>query len=107
MVKIPYQKLPGNTSLTFLLGGLCGGIFLDERFLELIKMKVGSGVWKNATEAEITKLLNDDWEHGIKRQFQNQDRTWLVTLPESCQGYGRTGTSSVTMKRRKDMTLSS
>jgi hypothetical protein len=99
--------LTRETPLTFSLGGLCGGIFLDEKFLELMKTKVGPGIWGKVTKTETTKLLNDDWEHGIKRQFQNQDRSWLITLPESCQDYDRNGTSKVGTKRKRDMTLSS
>ncbi|KAM0225621.1 hypothetical protein ACHAQD_000579 [Fusarium lateritium] len=47
-------------------GGLCGGVFLDERFLKLIKGKLAPGSWSSVSRAEEKKFLNDSWEHGIK-----------------------------------------
>ncbi|KAM0341281.1 hypothetical protein ACHAPQ_000670 [Fusarium lateritium] len=84
-------------------GGLCGGVFLDERFLKLIKGKLAPGSWSSVSRAEEKKFLNDSWEHGIKPQFSNQNRTWLVDLPDSCGGE----TSNRKLKRRKTLELSS
>lgn len=53
------------------LGELCGGVFLDEEFLELIKGKVTPGSWPSVSIAEQNKLLDKEWEHGIKPQFSN------------------------------------
>ncbi|TQN64011.1 Heat shock 70 kDa protein 12A, partial [Colletotrichum shisoi] len=33
---------------------------------------------------EIKKLMNGDWEHGIKQQFDARPRDWPVTLPAGC-----------------------
>lgn len=85
------------------LGGLCGAVFLDENFLQLIKRRIGSDSWGNVSIAEQTKFLNDGWEHGIKPQFSNQDRTWLVDLPDSCS----VSASGRRLKRRRTLELSS
>ncbi|KAH6898499.1 hypothetical protein B0T10DRAFT_555809 [Thelonectria olida] len=82
-------------------GGLCGGVFLDEEFLKLIKGKLLTSTWNLVDAGEQKKFLNDGWEHGIKPQFENQPRTWLVDLPESCDS--RAGG----LKRRKTLEVSS
>ncbi|CZR34230.1 uncharacterized protein FPRO_01385 [Fusarium proliferatum ET1] len=47
-------------------GGLCGGVFLDEAFIKLIKNKVPKGTWNFVGHSDEKKFLNDQWEHGIK-----------------------------------------
>ncbi|KAM0246728.1 hypothetical protein ACHAP5_004499 [Fusarium lateritium] len=84
-------------------GDLCGGIFLDEEFLKFIKRKITPGSWENVTQAEEKKFLNDVWEHGIKPQFSNQNKSWLVDLPDSCGGMPSNGR----LKRRKTVGLTS
>lgn len=84
------------------LGGLCGGVFLDEAFIELIKNKVPKGTWNFVGHSDEKKFLNDQWEHGIKPQFENQPRTWPVDLPESCSSDLSTG-----LKRRATLDLTS
>ncbi|CAG7557355.1 unnamed protein product [Fusarium equiseti] len=84
-------------------GSLCGGVFLDENFLQLIKRKVKPASWESVSIAEQKKFLNDGWEHGIKPQFSNQNRTWLVDLPDSCGGPA----SNSKLKRRRTLELSS
>ncbi|KAF4335274.1 mitochondrial-type heat shock 70 [Fusarium beomiforme] len=84
-------------------GGLCGGVFLDEKFVKLIKQKLAPGSWENVSSAEEKKFLNEWWEHGIKPQFLNQNRNWLVDLPDSCG----VASSSRNLKRRKTLELSS
>ena len=86
-----------------LSGGLCGSVFLDENFLELIEQKVTPASWESVSIAEQKKFLNVEWEHGIKSQFSNQRRTWLVDLPDSCGG----PTSKSKLKRRRTIELSS
>ncbi|KAI5466203.1 hypothetical protein BGZ63DRAFT_348373 [Mariannaea sp. PMI_226] len=81
--------------------GLCGGLFLDEEFVKLIKSKVSIGAWNLIGEAEQKRFLNDGWEHGIKPQFENQQRSWLVDLPEDCDN------KSGGIKRRRTLELSS
>ncbi|KAF5714917.1 Hsp70 chaperone protein [Fusarium globosum] len=83
-------------------GGLCGGVFLDEAFIKLIKNKVPKGTWNFVGHSDEKKFLNDQWEHGIKPQFENQPRTWPVDLPESCSSDLSTG-----LKRRATLDLTS
>ncbi|KAJ4310754.1 hypothetical protein N0V84_010810 [Fusarium piperis] len=88
--------------LDMALGALCGGVFLDENFINLIKSKVPKGSWDQVSKAQERKFLNDGWEHGIKPQFANQDRPWLVDLPEACKD-----TTPRRLKRRRALELSS
>ncbi|KAF5017906.1 hypothetical protein F66182_10135 [Fusarium sp. NRRL 66182] len=83
-------------------GGLCGGVFLDENFVKLIKNKTPCGAWNLASRAQVRKFLNDEWEHGIKPQFENQDRVWPVDLPESHNNEQSRG-----LKRRRTIELTS
>ncbi|UPK98618.1 hypothetical protein LCI18_009553 [Fusarium solani-melongenae] len=83
-------------------GDLCGAVFVDENFINLIKRKAPPGSWESVTKAEERRFLNDGWEHGIKPQFENQRRIWPVDLPDSCiKG------SSKGLKRRITVNLSS
>ncbi|KAE9565894.1 hypothetical protein CGMCC3_g17931 [Colletotrichum fructicola] len=66
-------------------GRLCGCLFLDQAFVEMVRSKVGSHVWDALPNEEIRQLLHNDWEHGIKKQFHGQDRDWVVTLPYGCR----------------------
>ncbi|KAL3964035.1 hypothetical protein ACCO45_001039 [Purpureocillium lilacinum] len=71
-------------------GDLCGGIFLDEEFLKLIERSLGADIFSGLTKIEKRKLLNDNWEHTIKPQFDGKQTTWEVEyLPASCQRAGR------------------
>ncbi|KAK1995876.1 actin-like ATPase domain-containing protein [Colletotrichum falcatum] len=62
-------------------GDLCGGVFLDEAFIDLIKNKVTSEAWDKAPKDEVADVLNCNWEQGIKKQFDGQVRSWHVNLP--------------------------
>ncbi|KAM0424774.1 hypothetical protein ACHAPT_010084 [Fusarium lateritium] len=82
-------------------GALCGGVFLDENFINLIKSKLPQGAWDKVSKAEEKRFLNDGWEHGIKPQFANQHRTWLVDLPDAYKD-----NSPRKLKRRRALELS-
>ncbi|KAL4730235.1 hypothetical protein ACLX1H_002268 [Fusarium chlamydosporum] len=84
-------------------GDLCGGVFLDEGFINLVKNKTPSGSWAQVSKLEEKKFLNDEWEHGIKPQFENQKRTWPIYLPDSCSS----NSSASGLKRRETLELSS
>ncbi|KAK2038571.1 actin-like ATPase domain-containing protein [Colletotrichum somersetense] len=67
-------------------GDLCGGVFLDEAFVEMIKNKVTPQAWDNVPKDEAANILNGDWENGIKQQFDGQqDRQWHIKLPPGCR----------------------
>jgi hypothetical protein len=85
------------------LGDLCGGVFLDEEFLKLVKKKTPTLSWASLSRLEEKKFLNDEWEHSIKPQFENQMRTWPVYLPDSCNS----NSSTSGLKRREILELSS
>ncbi|KAF4813316.1 Heat shock 70 kDa protein 12A [Colletotrichum tropicale] len=84
-------------------GDLCGGVFLDEAFIELIKAKVTPEAWANVPKNEAKKLLNDDWENGIKTGFHGQDDDFSFGLPSECRV---PGTSQRGVKRKKNLILS-
>ncbi|OBS27025.1 hypothetical protein FPOA_00966 [Fusarium poae] len=84
-------------------GDLCGGVFLDEEFLKLVKKKTSTVSWASVSRLEEKKFLNDEWEHSIKPQFENQMRTWPVYLPDSCNS----NSSTSGLKRREVLELSS
>ncbi|KAI9171325.1 Heat shock 70 kDa protein 12A [Paramyrothecium foliicola] len=85
-------------------GELCGAVFLDERFLELVQTKAGPQVWRGLDQAQRAKFMNDNWEHGIKPQFRNQARVWSADLPRASGLIGSPGVSQNKMKRQM-MTL--
>ncbi|KAF6790673.1 Hsp70 family chaperone [Colletotrichum sojae] len=66
-------------------GALCGGVFLDEAFIKLMKRKVNERNWNSLPAGEVKKLLNGDWEHGIKQQYEGQEQEWPVELPVTQQ----------------------
>ncbi|EXM11841.1 hypothetical protein FOIG_01350 [Fusarium odoratissimum NRRL 54006] len=83
-------------------GDLCGGVFLDEAFIRFVKRKSPKGTWWPVTKTEERKFLNDEWEHGIKPQFENQKRSWSLALPDTC-----VNPSSQGLMRRMTLDLTS
>lgn len=65
-------------------GKLCGAVFLDQDFEELMQQMVGEGAWNNISPANVKRMMNNEWENGIKRGFDGSERTWNVTLPYDC-----------------------
>lgn len=63
-------------------GKLCGAVFLDQDFEALMKQLVGDA-W-NVPDGVIKGMMNTQWENGIKRGFEGQDKTWKITLPYEC-----------------------
>jgi hypothetical protein len=62
-------------------GKLCGAIFLDEEFEKFIRQLMGKK-WMELSRSSIKKLMNDEWENGIKRSFDDDEqKTWTVTVP--------------------------
>lgn len=41
-------------------------------------------LWTQMTRSDLKKMVNDCWEHGIKQEFDGDDREFTVTLPYSC-----------------------
>jgi hypothetical protein len=67
-----------------IIGGLCGAVFLDEDFEILLKQALGNEVWNKIEPSSLRRIMNNDWENGIKRGFNGRPRSWLVTLPYEC-----------------------
>ncbi|RYP57007.1 hypothetical protein DL769_009761 [Monosporascus sp. CRB-8-3] len=65
-------------------GALCGATFLDQDFQLFIKKKFPGGIkaWEKTDPASISKFMNNEWEHGIKCDFDGSDRTWILDLPK-------------------------
>jgi hypothetical protein len=63
-------------------GDLCGAIFVDQAFKKLVRLKFG-GKWAKISPKSVERLMNDDWEHGIKRDFKDKDKDakWSVQIP--------------------------
>ncbi|PON21805.1 hypothetical protein TGAM01_v209392 [Trichoderma gamsii] len=66
-------------------GKLCGATFLDERFLEILREKldqISPDTWKSLEETgALGRIMNNDWENGIKPQFRNTDQHWMIQIP--------------------------
>lgn len=63
--------------------------------------------WDTVSTQDKKKFLNDCWEHGIKPQFENQKRAWLVDLPDGCHPRGEPGSKQNRKKRSRNLQLSS
>jgi hypothetical protein len=64
---------------------MCGGIFVDENFEAVMRSALGKR-WGKLKPEQIKKVMNDEWEYGIKRAFNNQDKDWEVRLPTEATG---------------------
>lgn len=69
------------------LGGLCGGIFIDEAFEFIIKHRLGRK-WDRLSNAGIKEMLKKEWELSIKPQFNptNSKKEYLVSIPAEAFG---------------------
>ncbi|KAH6856361.1 hypothetical protein B0I37DRAFT_425624 [Chaetomium sp. MPI-CAGE-AT-0009] len=65
-------------------GGLCGAVFVDEAFLELLKQKFGETAWNKMEAQTRHRFLHDEWQHGIKPTFDGRERTWSFNVPFEC-----------------------
>jgi hypothetical protein len=63
-------------------GKLCGAVFLDDDFEKMIAQQLGNA-W-DVPESVKRGFLSTQWEHGIKRTFEDQDIRWNLQLPHSC-----------------------
>jgi len=65
-----------------LLGGLCGGIFIDEKFEAMCKKRLGLR-WNNLSQAGIKAMTKGEWEDYIKPSFEGKsDRNeYIVQIP--------------------------
>ncbi|KAI6613465.1 hypothetical protein MCOR14_011598 [Pyricularia oryzae] len=63
-------------------GALCGGIFIDQAFIELCKARLGSS-WSSLSKSSLRYIIRDDWECGIKPQFRMSglEKDFTVRFP--------------------------
>lgn len=83
-------------------GKLCGAVFIDQAFSESLEVRVGKERWKRIGQSSLKKLLNDDWEHGIKRSFEGSaEKEWTITLPPEAFGGARNRIKANPLDSRK------
>ncbi|KAH8725615.1 hypothetical protein GQ44DRAFT_771933 [Phaeosphaeriaceae sp. PMI808] len=63
-------------------GKLCGAVFLDEDFEKMIAQRLGDA-W-DVPESIKREFMDAQWENGIKRAFEDQDKKWKITIPYPC-----------------------
>ncbi|KAK9436327.1 actin-like ATPase domain-containing protein [Metarhizium brunneum] len=68
------ESVPGD-------GRLCGAVRLDEAFGRLLKSKMPREVLEALSREEWQRILNDNWENGIKPGFTNNNKSWTVRIP--------------------------
>ena len=63
-------------------GKMCGAIFVDEAFVNILRAILGEK-WDRLSAAGKKSMINTEWEHGIKRVFDDseRDKVWNVTIP--------------------------
>ncbi|KAI1416680.1 hypothetical protein F5Y13DRAFT_205517 [Hypoxylon sp. FL1857] len=43
---------------------------------------LGPRLWGSLSTRDIKKMINSQWEHGIKRNFNGSSRPWVIDLPD-------------------------
>ncbi|KAI0553202.1 hypothetical protein F4679DRAFT_600159 [Xylaria curta] len=66
-------------------GALCGGTFLDKEFEAFLKNAVGEVSWNKMNESDIRRMMNNEWEHGIKEAFSGEPDYYTLELPGRTQ----------------------
>ncbi|TID21337.1 actin-like ATPase domain-containing protein [Venturia nashicola] len=62
-------------------GRLCGAVFLDEEFDRKLRGWVGRQKVAAIGEVAYRKLLDDNWERSLKKDFDGTDRDWSFPTP--------------------------
>lgn len=58
---------------------------VDQEFKTYLKDRMGPATWNKASLSDIEKVINDDWEYGIKRNFTGDNgnsEVWDLFFPE-------------------------
>ncbi|KAK3953443.1 hypothetical protein QBC32DRAFT_387599 [Pseudoneurospora amorphoporcata] len=65
-------------------GGLCGAVFLDESFTDVLKSKFDKK-WEKMDESNRRDIISIQWETGIKRNFKKgSDKSYNIRVPFEC-----------------------
>lgn len=59
---------------------MCGAIFVDEAFETMLRCTLGDK-WKRMSTSSRKTLINNEWEFGIKRLYDDSNKEWNVTVP--------------------------
>ncbi|KUI61643.1 hypothetical protein VP1G_08816 [Cytospora mali] len=65
-------------------GALCGAIFVDERFKNLITAKlklIRNDALDYVTDQEIAEIMERHWENGIRKRFTGAGHEWNIRYP--------------------------
>ncbi len=76
-------------------GGLCGAVFVDQAFVDMLEAKFGAAKWAMIPAKSRKRLMHDEWEHMIKLKFDGRDHIWEIRQPWECvdlKSLGRPGT---------------
>ncbi|KAK5629007.1 hypothetical protein RRF57_004722 [Xylaria bambusicola] len=80
--KSPIRQRSPSIDYSF-LGGLCGGIFIDEQFERLCKQRLGRN-WNNLSQSGIKALMKGEWEYVYKPSYTGRDvdREFPIGIPD-------------------------
>lgn len=95
-VRCPLIGIEHVQQLTFaplVSGGLCGGIFVDAKFMAMCKSRLGRR-WSRLSLANIKHVMDSEWETKIKLRFESTSRKPnIVAIPnEAFRGADRNDT---------------
>lgn len=80
-------------------GKLCGAVRLDEAFESLLAQKLPRDLRKALAPAEMKRILDSNWENGIKPDFTNSDKSYPVQIPFSMSLASIRCPKDITLKR--------
>ncbi|KAI1735230.1 hypothetical protein F4680DRAFT_453138 [Xylaria scruposa] len=63
-------------------GALCGATFVDTAFETHMKRRVGPKSWDDMEVSAVRKMMNNEWEHGIKKDFDGSQEKYCIDLPK-------------------------
>lgn len=66
-----------------MIGGLCGGIFIDEAFEGICKNALGRR-WNKLSQTGIKEIMKNEWEYAIKPQYtitNSKKKEYIVAIP--------------------------
>ncbi|KAF5005551.1 hypothetical protein FDECE_8012 [Fusarium decemcellulare] len=74
---------PPSQTMTdwYSLGDLCGAMFLDESFFVILKKLIPEDILEKMEDHDFRKIMNDEWEHGIKPSVSKESKSWDIPLP--------------------------
>ncbi len=65
-------------------GGLCGAVFVDEAFIDMLEQKFGADKWGKMKAESRQNIIHKEWEHMIKQEFDGSEDSWQIMMPFEC-----------------------